>query len=309
VNPDWTLLDLSFYRVAIMDAVSCSGLKEHLEHGVTVDELQNAGYQAAIVRPILRLLEIWGWVHSSDSDQWIWCSSQADLLSVLTARQARRWLDLSLALGNPLASTPNVVGSEQGILGKRSRALISWLLTLVGDVQGQQWLDIGAGPGLWASQLALGGAEVTLMDLPDVTVLWDLGTFHPGMRIYPGDVFKTFPDNLFDRIALIRFIENFSPVEVEKLFRVAYDHLAPQGALLIAGYWADDTVEAQLFSLQVAIHQTRGRCYALHDIIQLAKSAQLRPSQTASDPASGYGAVFLTKANVAYPPPNGGQKS
>ncbi|NMP24786.1 class I SAM-dependent methyltransferase [Sulfobacillus harzensis] len=304
MNPgDWALLSESFYEAMVWSAAERSGLWARLRNGCAEEVLILEGFDGVILEATLRLMAWWGWIRRDPaSGLWYQHAKPANApLARLAASQAKDWASLGERL-HPGAKEPSdLAWEDQARLRDRSYELAHWICTVLGDVQGQRWLDVGAGPGVVGQTLSRSGAYVTLADRPLIAKQWN--RLDPHLEAWGGDVFQTFPEGLFDGILLARFIESFSPQQVGQLFERCHRHLAPKGRLVVAGYFDGPGSGPRLFDLHVKLERRLGRVYSMTDIERLGHLANFRSGEPITDPVSGYSALILTVAS--QPPDNG----
>jgi cyclopropane fatty-acyl-phospholipid synthase-like methyltransferase len=163
-------------------------------------------------------------------------------------------------------------------------------------VADSRWLDVGCGGGGLGLQLAQQGADVTLLDLPEVVdqlSKW-LGEYSQRITVVCGDIFDYLPPEPFDGIVMLRFIETFSRDQLQRLFSRVSRFLKPDGHLVIIGYVRGISAHAALFSLNQALHQSPGQCYGLGDLRTLAERSDLHFDQVLTETSAGYVTVLLS---------------
>lgn len=305
---DWTFHSRTFYQAAVLDAVVTSGLYHRLQRGVFETDLLTEGYRPEFLQPVLQLLNLWGFVEDQGANQWQWQGAPPPPEVGIQADHTRRWLELSRRLHPRNQAALPTTDAEQLLLERRSQALSGWLLQQLGAVSGEQWLDVGAGPGHLGRAMARVGARVTLADLPAVAERWNMPA-ESQMRVWGGDVFAAFPEGPFDGVLMARFIESYPPDHIVNLWRVCHRHLNPGGRLVVAGYFADGSEQATLFGLHVALHEPRGMVYPVALLTQMGDSAQLAAASCHTDPHTGYSLLILRKSTLADPPEHSRRQS
>ncbi len=296
---DWASKPREHYRACIVEALKSSRLPLFLESGVTMAELVDAGFSARLLEPLLRILAWWGWACQDGRGHWYWTGGSAWLERPGLGLD-HGWHDLPKLLSRQgSARTAGLV--EQETLAARSEQLVIWLIRELLPVQGQTWLDIGAGRGQFSRALQARGASPTMVD-----VVFGPDTPPPGIPGLQRDVFEEFPEGRYDGIALVRFVESFPEHQVRSLLHTCRQHLKPTGRLVLAGYFDGASEEGLLFSLHVALTQPRGRTYQVSDLTRIARSTELVVARSIREPAFGYCAMVLERQPVGEPPDRSG---
>lgn len=296
---DWASKPRAHYRACIVEALKTSGLPGLLESGATVSELIDAGFNARLLEPLLRILAWWGWARQGLFGRWYWTGGDG-WLDRPGLGLDQGWHDLPKLLSrSALERTPGLV--EQEMLADRSEKLVSWLTQELLPVRGQTWLDIGAGRGQFSRALQACGARPIMVD-----VVFGPDAPSSGIQCLQRNVFEEFPKGRYDGVALLRFVESFPEHQVRLLLDTCRQHLKPQGRLVLAGYFDEASEEGCMFSLHVALTQPRGRSYQVSDLSRIARSAQLVVSRTAREPVFGYCVMVLERQSVGEPPNRGG---
>ena len=311
VGLDWALFPDSLYRALVWYSVLRSGLWKRLRSGTDVTGLIREGFQGPIVHSLLHLMESWQWVRQEPSTgRWVVNQVPDDSAwAIITAEQALLWAELPERLRCGQSRKRNPVQGDQERLARRCNDLQDCLSAVIGCVFGERWLDVGAGSGKLGLWLHQQGAKVTLADRPEVAQQWD-SELRTVMHCWAGDVFEALPPGPYDGILLARFIEDFPPSSLQRLFSNCRRRLRNQGRMIIAGYFMDDQPSRRLFDLQVKLRCPSGRVYPVNLVERLARSADLGPAEMFTDPTSGYSAlVFQPLPLVGQPPHHSGQET
>lgn len=308
VQVDWALQDRTFYQAAVLDAAVRSGLLKSLADGADVTTLVRKGFREPFLSAVLEILGGWGWVTQDEARRWTLCRVPDVYESVLRVDHVRRWAALPDMLRPGAGLDFDVARAEQAWLNRHSCDLSAWILTQLGSLDGERWLDLGGGPGWLSRGLTARGAEVTIADLPAVAAQWDAEATQ-GIEVWAGDIFSAFPPGSYDGIALVRFIESFPPQKLSSLFQRCGQHLREHGRLLVAGYFDNRSEASRLFDLHIRLDQPGGRVYAVEDIAALANSSQFGATKAITNSDNGYGILILKKGQVGQEPNDGGQES
>ncbi len=122
-------------------------------------------------------------------------------------------------------------------------------------------LDVGGGPGANAEAFALGGAGVTVFDLPGVIDLMQETLHTAGVETIAGDMNETLPDGPFDAVYFGNTSHMYGPRENRDLFARMRDMLAPGGLLVIREFVRGLGEEAALFAVNMLVTTARGNTY------------------------------------------------
>lgn len=308
---DWALCPDSFYRALVWYSAVRSGLWARLSGGTDVAGLTREGFHGPLVHSLLHLMEAWQWVrHDPVTGRWVVHQTPDDSMwAIMTAQQALLWAELPQRVRHGEFDVESGGQGDQERLARRSKDLQDCLGRSIGWVSGQRWLDIGAGSGQLGLWLRHGGAEVTLADRSSVARQWS-AEVRTEAHCWTGDIFDAFPEGQYDGILVARFIEDFPPSSLQRLFSNCRRHLRTNGQMVIAGYFLDSRPSSRLFDIQVKLGTPGGRVYPLKLVERLARLAEFGPANTLTDPTSGYSVlVFRPLALVGDPPHHGGDET
>ncbi|MCY0897742.1 MAG: class I SAM-dependent methyltransferase [Firmicutes bacterium] len=308
MEADWALWPSATYRTLILDAVYRSGLWAELVTGASLQELSDRGFSESWLQRLWPLLQRWDWIATDDGQRWRWVATENVVTAVAMVGQMREWLSLPTRL-RPALSSEDVSllhkVQEQTQAMRTAPPVVSLFLEVVGDVRGQRWLDVGSGPGLLGTALAARGAIVTLFDRPEVASMWD----HQNtarVRYIAGDAMSALPPGPYDGVALVRFVEYFSPAGVRSLFERCAGSLKDGGRLVILGYLDPRCDAWDLFCVEVGLNAPRGSTYTTQTLQRLALGTNLRPSMPPThDATHGYTALVFQKDGLCNPPNHG----
>ncbi len=299
---DWASNPREYYRSCIIEALKTSDLPCWLADGASEQDLSEAGFDAKLVRPLLRVLQWWGWVRQGHAQKWYWTGGTT-WWEHPGMGMDQGWHALPKLLYRQASErVPGLV--EQEVLAGRSETLVNWLIGEVLPVREKTWLDIGAGRGQFSRALHANGAHAVMVD-----VVFGGNPPPSGVHCIQRNVFERFPDGQYDGISLLRFVESFPENQVRALLETCRQHLKPEGVIVLAGYFDEVSEEARMFALHVALNLPEGRTYQLADLCRLAGSAELVVSRTVREPILGYRAVMLKREPACEPPYHGGDET
>lgn len=96
-------------------------------------------------------------------------------------------------------------------------------------------LDVGGGPGSFATEFARRGYDVTLFDRPDVIERDRALLEHEPVELVAGDFLEALP-NEFDLAFCSRVAHTLGPEENQRLLANVHDSLAPEGVVVLVDY-------------------------------------------------------------------------
>lgn len=134
-------------------------------------------------------------------------------------------------------------------------------------------LDLGGGPGTYSLLMAQAGIATTLFDLPP-TVRIARGLARKagvkGIRFMAGDFTADPIGGAYDLIFISQILHAFSPAACRALLKKCASALAPKGRVVVQEIPVSDTLTspgfAALFSVNMLVRTTGGRCYAPAEI-------------------------------------------
>ena len=289
MEPDWMALPLEDYREILIDVAVRSGLYEALNR-----EVNDCGDEPWIKNPIAtRILDALGEVGlvKTDHHGYHWIGEEPDPRVLQRWGQVRSWLELTEHL-SPWFHGKDIwtIDLDQERLQMSAASLSHWLGHQIRPQAGSSWLDIGAGTGVWAKELLRWGAKVVIAEKPEVMARIP---HVPGVQRWSGDIFQSMPHGLFDGVTLIRFIEDFSPEQIESLFVRIAPRLKPRGRVYVVGYFRDRCPLGALFDVHVLSNTGRGRCYSVNELDSMALSSGFAVESEMVDTQNYYVAVEL----------------
>lgn len=128
-------------------------------------------------------------------------------------------------------------------------------------------LDVGGGPGNFAREFARRGAQVTLVDHPDVIELVSGMSTDERLELVGGDVLVDLPGT-FDLAFCSRVTHMFSPAENRRLFENVRDALREGGTLVCTDYVRGRSDGAPGFAVHMLAQTDGGNTYEADDYRQ-----------------------------------------
>jgi len=142
------------------------------------------------------------------------------------------------------------------------------------DVRGiKKALDLGGGPGTYSIEMARQGVSVTLFDQPDTMVVAKkIVKASTGKNIeYLGGNFHS--DDIgsgYDLVFISQIVHSLSINESMALLKKSYNALNPGGKIAIQEFFLGKDrahpVPGALFSVNMLVNTTAGRCYTMQEM-------------------------------------------
>ena len=129
--------------------------------------------------------------------------------------------------------TPNILGALAGTDVATVRACVTAAIHERPDAA--RVLDVGGGPGTFATEFARRGFDATLVDRPEVVEIDGPLLEHESVDLVAGDVLDSLPSG-FDLVFCSRVAHVFGPAENRRLLRNVHDALEPGGAAVLIDY-------------------------------------------------------------------------
>ena len=144
------------------------------------------------------------------------------------------------------------------------------------DLKGvKRALDLGGGPGTYSIELARKGISVTLFDLPETIpisreITSEAGT--GGINLLAGDFFNDSIGEGYDLIFISQVLHSFSPADNRLILARCRTALNDGGKIAIQEFSIDASLTSPppsaLFSVNMLVNTSGGRCYAPQEMIQ-----------------------------------------
>lgn len=122
-------------------------------------------------------------------------------------------------------------------------------------------LDVGGGPGTFGREFARRGAEVTLLDQPEVVEIVSPLLENEPVDLVPGDMLEELPSG-FDLVFCSRITHMFGPEENRRLFGNCYEALSPGGAVVCTDFVRGRSPRAPAFAVNMLAQTENGDTYA-----------------------------------------------
>lgn len=144
-------------------------------------------------------------------------------------------------------------------LGARENSTAIAELCLGGKGSGEKVLDAGGGPLTYARAFASLGAEVTVLDVPEVVEY--MSAFiraGDGIEMIPGDFNQGLPRGPFSLVFLGNVCHIYGEHENRELFKKAGHVLQPGGKIAILDFVRGTNPTAAIFGVNMLVHTING---------------------------------------------------
>lgn len=155
---------------------------------------------------------------------------------------------------------------EAMALHAHSRASEMAEFCLAGLPKGSKVLDIGGGPLTYARAFVTLGAEVTVLDLPEVVELMKPTlTNEENIQMVPGDFTVGLPPGPYHLAYLGSICHIYGESENRKLFKQVADKLLPGGRIVIVDFIRGSNPFAALFAVNMLVNTESGGTWSLEE--------------------------------------------
>ncbi|TCJ18461.1 methyltransferase domain-containing protein [Rubrobacter taiwanensis] len=157
-------------------------------------------------------------------------------------------------------------------------------------------LDVGGGPGTYAEAFARRGAEVTVLDLPEVVELMREYLEAAGVRGAGGDFNESLPEGPFEAAYLGNVSHIYGPAENRALFRRVRGVLVPGGVICIRDFVRGVSRGAAMFAVNMLVHTRSGGTYSAEEYRSWLEEAGFEGFELAQAPAGEAHLIFARRA-------------
>lgn len=131
-------------------------------------------------------------------------------------------------------------------------------------------LDLGGGPGTYSIEMARKGIQTTLFDIPETVAIARTVARGSGARFLSGDFLTDPIGRGYDLIFISQILHAFSEDDCRELLIKCAGALAPGGRIAIQEFPISPTLDSPLpgalFSVNMLVNTTGGRCYAKEEL-------------------------------------------
>lgn len=193
-------------------------------------------------------------------------------------------LDTILRTGVPFRKSRN---HEAFILGMHNLASLKAkkIIDSIGIKGVQTALDLGAGPGTYAFEMARRGVEVTLFDTPETidiakAVVREHGKEAARINFRVGDFINDDIGKGFDLVFMSQIAHSYSDKDNIMLLKKCRKSLNSGGRAVIQEFLISDDrttpLPSALFSINMLVNTTSGRCYSPKEMRSWFRKAGFR---------------------------------
>ena len=167
--------------------------------------------------------------------------------------------------------------------------------------EGARILDVGGGPGTNAEAFALGGARVTVFDLPEVIDLMQDTLHAAGVETEAGDMNEGLPEGSFDAIYFGNTSHMYGPRENRSLFARMRGSLVPGGLLVVREFVRGLGEERRVFAVNMLVTTARGNTYSAREYEEWLTRAGYRGVEFEPVPGRSTHLIFARNPHPAAP--------
>lgn len=155
--------------------------------------------------------------------------------------------------------TRNFMGAMAAVDSQTVRASVT--ATEHARPRPERVLDVGGGPGAFSREFAHRGAEVTLLDQPEVIEVVAPLLEGGSIDLVSGDMLEELPTG-FDLVFCSRITHMFGPEGNRRLLANCYDALEPGGAVVCTDFVRGRSPRAPTFAVNMLAQTERGDTYS-----------------------------------------------
>ena len=145
-------------------------------------------------------------------------------------------------------------------------------------------IDIGGGPGTYSIELAKRGIEVTLFDFDETLKIAEeiiqSNGITKGITYKAGDIINDALEGTYDLILISQLFHAYSGDDNKGILKKAVNAISPQGMIVIQEFFIEPNMmrplESALFSVNMLVNTTGGRCYTPKEMKQWLLEAGLK---------------------------------
>jgi len=175
-----------------------------------------------------------------------------------------RWIRLpeTMETGEPPEPPEEWTANFAGAMASVDDAVVRACVTAAvhRNPDAERVLDVGGGPGAFATEFAARGFDVTLLDRPDVIEIDETLLGHEPVELIAGDATESLPEG-FDLVFCSRVAHGLGPEENRRLLANAHDALDPGGAVVLVDRLRGRAEGAALFGAHMLAQTERGDTY------------------------------------------------
>lgn len=162
-------------------------------------------------------------------------------------------------------------------------------------------LDVGGGPGRFATEFARRGFDVTLFDRPEVVEVARPSLSHQPVELREGDFLTDdFPEDSgqFDLVFCSRVAHGLGPDENRRLLANIHESLAPDGTVVVVDYVRGRSERAAMFAAHMLAATERGDVYTEDEFAEWFAEAGFEEPRIAAIPGTDLQAVGASSRGV-----------
>jgi SAM-dependent methyltransferase len=216
------------------------------------------------------------------------------------------WIDLPETMrtgeppGRPDDWTTHFVGAMATIDEATVRACVTEAVHSQPDAE--RVINVGGGPGRFATEFARRGFDVTLFDRPEVVEVVQPSLAHQPVELRAGDFLEGnslegVPGE-FDLAFCARVAHGLDPDENRRLLANVHDALAPDGTAVVVDYLRGKSERASMFAAHMLAQTERGDVYTAEQFTEWLADAGFEQPRIGAIPGTDLRAVAASKRGV-----------
>jgi SAM-dependent methyltransferase len=152
-------------------------------------------------------------------------------------------------------------------------------------------LDVGGGPGVFSSEFARRGAEVTLLDQPDVVEIVSPLLESTSIDLVSDDMLDSLPTE-FDLVFCSRITHMLGPEENFQLLENCFEALESGGTLVCTDFVRGHSPRAPIFALNMLAQTENGNTYSEREYREWLESVGFEGVEISEIPGTELQAVI-----------------
>ena len=198
----------------------------------------------------------------------------------------------TMRTGEPPEHTEEGFHNYVGAMATIDDATVREIVTTAEHVQPRpdRVLDVGGGPGRFGTEFARRGADVTLVDRPEVLDLAAARHEAAGLDVVAGNATASLPEG-FDLAFSARMTSGFTPEEIREYFENTYEALDPGGTFICVERVRGRSEMAERFAVHMLAVFPTGNTYTADTYREALADAGYVDTEIRDVPRTEYQAI------------------